>query len=129
MWPSQRKLRKLPIRSMYQWRLNWERLEIMVLQRGGADSIIYTDPDQAETFVHETGIDTLAVAIGTAHGLYPKGVTPKLNIELLKVLDSRLEIPFVLHGGSGNPDEEISEAVKYGVCKVNLSSDLKKRIF
>ena len=96
---------------------------------GGADSIIYTDPDQAETFVHETGIDTLAVAIGTAHGLYPKGVTPKLNIELLKVLDSRLEIPFVLHGGSGNPDEEISEAVKYGVCKVNLSSDLKSVFF
>lgn len=96
---------------------------------GGANTIIYTDPDKAETFVRETGIDTLAVAIGTAHGLYPKGVTPKLNIELMKDLNSRLDIPFVLHGGSGNPDEEISEAVKYGVSKVNLSSDLKSVFF
>ena len=96
---------------------------------GGTDKIIFTDPDQAENFVYETGIDTLAVAIGTAHGLYPKGVTPKLNIGLLKILNSRLSIPFVLHGGSGPPDEEISEAVKYGVSKVNLSSDLKSVFF
>ncbi|MEO1771223.1 MULTISPECIES: ketose-bisphosphate aldolase [Enterococcus] len=96
---------------------------------GGSANIIYTDPDQAETFVRETGIDTLAVAIGTAHGLYPKNMTPKLNIELLKELNKRIEIPFVLHGGSGNPDSEVSEAVKYGVAKVNLSSDLKSVFF
>ncbi|MBO1304912.1 ketose-bisphosphate aldolase [Enterococcus sp. 669A] len=96
---------------------------------GGSANIIYTDPDQAETFVKETGIDTLAVAIGTAHGLYPKNMTPKLNIELLKELNQRIDIPFVLHGGSGNPDSEVSEAVKYGVAKVNLSSDLKSVFF
>ena len=96
---------------------------------GGADSIIYTDPVQAIEFVAETGIDTLAVAIGTAHGLYPKDRTPKLNIELLKELNEKIDIPFVLHGGSGNPDSEVSEAVKYGVAKVNLSSDLKSVFF
>nr|WP_263314189.1 ketose-bisphosphate aldolase [Mammaliicoccus sp. Marseille-Q6498] len=96
---------------------------------GGTDKIIFTDPDQAEQFVKETNIDTLAVAIGTSHGLYPKGKTPKLNIELLKEINSRLSIPIVLHGGSGNPDEEVSESVKHGVGKVNLSSDLKSVFF
>lgn len=96
---------------------------------GGASTIIYTDVDQAEDFVNSTGIDTLAIAIGTAHGLYPKNVTPKLNIDLLKELNQRLDIPFVLHGGSGNPDSEVHESVNYGVCKVNLSSDLKSVFF
>lgn len=96
---------------------------------GGADTIIYTDPDQAEDFVQRTGIDTLAVAIGTAHGLYPKDKKPKLNMPLLKELNKRLDIPFVLHGGSGNPDKEVSESVQYGVRKVNLSSDLKSVFF
>ena len=92
---------------------------------GGAANIIYTDPEQAKQFVEETNIDTLAIAIGTAHGLYPKDRTPKLNIELLKELNETIDLPFVLHGGSGNPDKEVSEAVKYGVAKVNLSSELK----
>lgn len=95
----------------------------------GTDEIIYTDPDQAEYFVKETNIDTLAVAIGTSHGLYPKGKKPELNIELLKEINSRLSIPIVLHGGSGNPDEEVRESVLYGVGKVNLSSDLKSVFF
>lgn len=96
---------------------------------GGTDEIIYTDPNQAEYFVKETNIDTLAVAIGTSHGLYPKGKKPELNIELLKEINSRLSIPIVLHGGSGNPDEEVRESVLYGVGKVNLSSDLKSVFF
>lgn len=96
---------------------------------GGAANIIYTDPEQAKQFVAETNIDTLAIAIGTAHGLYPKDKTPKLNIELLKELNETIDLPFVLHGGSGNPDKEVSEAVKYGVAKVNISSDLKSVFF
>lgn len=96
---------------------------------GTSTGVVYTDPDQAVDFVEKTGIDTLAVAIGTAHGLYPKNMTPKLNIDLLKVLESRIGIPFVLHGGSGNPDAEVNESVHHGVCKVNLSSDLKSVFF
>ncbi|QIK70072.1 ketose-bisphosphate aldolase [Erysipelothrix sp. HDW6C] len=96
---------------------------------GGSSEIIYTDPKKAKQFVEETGIDTLAVAIGTAHGLYPKDFTPKLNLELLKELYQTLDLPFVLHGGSGNPDSEVSESVKYGVAKVNISSDVKSAFF
>lgn len=96
---------------------------------GGSAHIIYTDPDLAEDFVASTGIDTLAIAIGTAHGLYPKDMVPKLNIDLLCELERRIDIPFVLHGGSGNPDSEVSEAARHGVCKVNLSSDLKSVFF
>ena len=96
---------------------------------GGAANIIYTDPEQAKHFVEETNIDSLAIAIGTAHGLYPKDKTPKLNIELLNELNQQIDKPFVLHGGSGNPDAEVSESVRYGVAKVNLSSDLKSVFF
>lgn len=96
---------------------------------GGASEIIYTDPVKARELVERTGIDTLAVAIGTSHGLYPKWMTPKLNLELLKEIKSRVGIPLVLHGGSANPDNEIAESVKLGICKINISSDIKSVFF
>lgn len=92
---------------------------------GGANKIIYTDPDLAKDFVEKTGIDTLAVAIGTAHGIYPKGMKPELKLELLKEIRETVTIPLVLHGGSSNPDEEIAESVKIGISKINISSDVK----
>jgi len=87
--------------------------------------IIYTDPEDAVKFVKETGIDALAIAIGTSHGLYPKGFVPKLNLELLKKIKARVSIPLVLHGGSDNHDDEIAEAVNLGINKINISSDIK----
>lgn len=87
--------------------------------------IIYTDPEDAALFAHKTGIDSLAVAIGTSHGLYPKGMIPKLRLDLLKEIRRKVNIPLVLHGGSNNPDEEIGSAVKLGINKVNISSDIK----
>ena len=95
----------------------------------GVDNVLYTDPEQAKDFVKLTGIDCLAVAIGTAHGLYPKNFTPKLNLELLKILNKEVNIPLVLHGGSGNPDEEVTASVSLGVSKVNISSDVKSVFF
>lgn len=95
----------------------------------GVDNVLYTDPEQAKDFVKRTGIDCLAVAIGTAHGLYPKNFTPKLNLELLKILNKEVNIPLVLHGGSGNPDEEVTASVSLGVSKVNISSDVKNVFF
>ncbi|MEG6571035.1 ketose-bisphosphate aldolase [[Clostridium] cellulosi] len=95
----------------------------------GANQIIYTDPDLAVKFVKETGVDTLAIAIGTSHGLYPKGMKPKLRIDLLKVIKEKVAIPLVLHGGSNNPDEEISHAVVSGINKINISSDIKAAYF
>ena len=91
----------------------------------GADTIIYTDPEDAVKFVEESGIDTLAIAIGTSHGLYPKGMIPELKLDLLKEIDAKVAAPLVLHGGSGNPDKEISEACTLGVNKINISSDIK----
>lgn len=92
---------------------------------GGTSAIIYTDPKLAQNFVEKTGIDTLAIAIGTAHGIYPKGMKPKLRLDLLKEIRSIVGIPLVLHGGSSNADEEIAESVKLGISKINISSDVK----
>jgi fructose-bisphosphate aldolase class II len=92
-------------------------------EEGG--EIIYTVPSEAVEFVKQTGVDSLAIAIGTSHGLYPKDLDPKLRIDLLKEIKALLPIPLVLHGGSNNPDSEIAEAVKYGINKINISSDIK----
>ncbi len=87
--------------------------------------IIYTKPDDAVKFVKETGVDTLAIAIGTCHGLYPAGMKPELKLDLLKEIKSIVSIPLVLHGGSNNPDKEIGESVTLGINKINISSDIK----
>ena len=91
----------------------------------GANTIIYTDPDAAVKFVEATGVDTLAIAIGTSHGIYPKGMKPELKLDLLKVIKSKVSIPLVLHGGSNNPDAEIGQSVTLGVNKINISRDIK----
>jgi fructose-bisphosphate aldolase class II len=91
----------------------------------GSAEIIYTDPDDAVTFVEQTGVDSLAVAIGTFHGLYPAHLKPELKLDLLKEIKSRVAIPLVLHGGSGNPDDEIREAARIGINKINISTDIK----
>lgn len=96
---------------------------------GGANEIIYTDPIQAKDFVEKTGIDTLAIAIGTSHGLYPKNCKPELRLDILKKIKEEVGIPLVLHGGSGNSDEEVSKSVSLGICKVNISSDVKSVFF
>ena len=95
----------------------------------GTDEIVYTDPSLALDFVEKTGVDTLAVAIGTAHGLYPKDYKPKLQLDLISRISKLVDLPLVLHGGSGNPDEEIKKAAELGICKVNISSDIKNAYF
>ncbi|HAM1606458.1 TPA: ketose-bisphosphate aldolase [Listeria monocytogenes] len=92
---------------------------------GGVSEIIYTKPEEAEEYISRTGVDTLAVAIGTAHGIYPKDKEPKLRLDILKEIKALVNIPLVLHGGSANPDAEIAAAVEIGIQKVNISSDYK----
>jgi len=94
-----------------------------------ANIIIYTNPDDVVKFVKASGVDTLAIAIGTSHGIYPKGMKPELKLDLLKQIKSKVSIPLVLHGGSNNPDKEIGEAVKLGINKINISSDIKAAYF
>lgn len=88
-----------------------------------ADADLYTDPDQALDFVNRTGVDALAVAVGTAHGAYPKGRIPKLDFERLHRLKETLQMPLVLHGGSGSGEENLKAAVAGGINKINVCTD------
>ncbi len=83
----------------------------------------YTVPSEAADFVEKTGVDSLAVAIGTAHGVY-KG-TPKLDVDRLSEIRKVVSIPLVLHGTSGVPDEAVRECIRRGICKVNYATDLR----
>lgn len=89
---------------------------------GGTDNP-YTDPEEAKEFVERTGVDSLAVGIGTAHGIY-KG-EPKLQYDILSRIRDTVDIPLVLHGTSGVPDEAVKECIKRGICKVNYATDLR----
>jgi len=95
----------------------------------GSDRIIYTNPADAVSFVEQTGVDSLAIAIGTCHGIYPADMTPELKLDLLKEIKAAVHIPLVLHGGSNNPDAEIGESVNLGINKINISSDIKVAYF
>lgn len=83
----------------------------------------YTDPDEAKQFVEATGVDYLAIGVGTAHGVY-KGI-PHVNTDLIAEIRDLVHIPLVLHGTSGVPDEQVLTAVKNGICKVNYATDLR----
>lgn len=88
-----------------------------------SDSAAYTDKDEAIRFVAETGVDSLAVGVGTAHGIYE--VKPVLNLELISTLRSVISIPLVLHGASGLGDDVVRECVARGMCKVNFATELR----
>ncbi len=83
----------------------------------------FTEPDEAKKFVRETKTDTLAVAIGSAHGFYKQ--TPKLDLERLKKIHEAVEVPLVLHGGSGIPAEQLKAAIKNGISKINVATETK----
>lgn len=83
----------------------------------------YTEPLDALEFVKETGISSLAVAIGTAHGIY-KG-EPKLDLERLSEIRKLVSVPLVLHGASGVPDETVKECIRRGISKVNFATELR----
>ena len=91
---------------------------------GGNDESIYTDPDTAKAFVEETGIDALACAFGTAHGFYKD--TPKLDFERLSKIYSMIDVPIVMHGGSGVSNDDYREVIKRGVRKINYYTYMAK---
>ncbi|WP_318372166.1 tagatose-bisphosphate aldolase subunit KbaY [Enterobacter sp.] len=88
-----------------------------------AESAFLTDPEEARRFVELTGVDSLAVAIGTAHGLYTH--RPKIDFDRLEKISKVVDIPLVLHGASDVPDEYVRRAIEMGVCKVNVATELK----
>lgn len=89
----------------------------------GGEGNPYTVPAEAVEFVNATGVDSLAVAIGTAHGVY-KGI-PQLDVERLSEICEVVSIPLVLHGTSGVPDEIVKDCVRRGICKVNYATGLR----
>ena len=88
-----------------------------------SDSSGYTDPDEAVRFVKETGVYSLAIGVGTAHGVY--AVKPILKPEVISVLRKTLKVPLVLHGASGLEDSVIRDCIARGICKVNIATDLR----
>jgi len=89
-----------------------------------SDESAQTDPKLAREFVERTGIDLLAVSVGNIHGLDEQ---PQINLELLREIADTVEVPLVIHGGSGIPDDILGQLKNYNVRKINLASDLRKR--
>ncbi len=85
------------------------------------DEAFYTDEHEAEVFVRDTGIDALAVAIGNAHGYYKRA--PRLDLDRLAAIGSRVDVPLVLHGGSGIPPNDLQAAIDRGITKVNIGAE------
>lgn len=89
-----------------------------------AADALFTDPEEAKLFVEQTGVDALAVAIGTAHGQY-KG-EPKLDFPRLEKIRALVDVPIVLHGSSGVPDAAIRQAIDLGVAKINIDTNIRE---
>lgn len=93
----------------------------------GSDSPVnpadfYTDPEQAKDFVKRTGVDALAIAVGTAHGAYQ--FPPKLDFERIHTIANTIDVPLVLHGGSGLTDSDFKKAIEMGISKINIFTDI-----
>lgn len=91
-------------------------------ENGRQDAVIYTDPQDARDFIEQTGADFLAVSIGTQHGVYK--AKPKLDIPRLKAIRATVDVPLVLHGGSGLSDEDFTNTVQGGINKINIYTDI-----
>ena len=92
---------------------------------GGAftNEAMYTDPEQAKIFAERTGVDALAVSIGTSHGNYPDGQVPEFDFKRLQEIKRLTNMPLVLHGGSGSGEYNIKKSVEYGINKINVGCD------
>ncbi|MEG0750629.1 MAG: class II fructose-bisphosphate aldolase [Oscillospiraceae bacterium] len=91
-----------------------------------SDREVYTDPKAALEFVKTTGTDALAVSVGTVHGMYK--AEPNIRLDILSEIDSLCKIPLVLHGGSGVPENTISECIARGVAKINVNTEISSYV-
>jgi len=83
----------------------------------------YTSPEQAEEFVRITGVNALAIAVGTAHGFYKK--TPRISYKTIKLIRNRVDVPLVLHGASGLSARQLTKAIQAGISKINIATEIK----
>jgi len=94
-----------------------------IAKLGQSQAVSCTDPVQAKQFVEATGVNALAVAIGNAHGFYKQA--PELRFDTLLAIREATPVPLVLHGSSGIPDGDLQRAIRAGVCKINLATEIK----
>jgi len=98
--------------------------ELGYISKLGQDQkMIYTQPGEAKQFVDATGVNALAVAVGSAHGFYKE--TPRLQIDLIGKINAVTDAALVLHGSSGIPDDQLQQAIKMGITKINLATEIK----
>ena len=90
---------------------------------GATSESVYTTVEEARTFAEATAVDSLAVSIGTSHGVYKSNKAPELNFTRLHELAAAVPVPLVLHGGSGTGDENLRRAVREGIAKLNIYTD------
>ncbi|MEC7771775.1 MAG: class II fructose-bisphosphate aldolase [Bacteroidota bacterium] len=90
---------------------------------GQEQKMIYTRPDEAKEFVEATGVNALAVAVGSAHGFYKE--VPNLQLDLIAEINEATDAALVLHGSSGIPDDQLQSAIKKGITKINLATEIK----
>lgn len=88
------------------------------------DREVYTDPSLAAEFVSRTGVDALAVSIGTVHGMYKS--TPNIRIDILKSINAAVKAPLVLHGGSGTPEDKLLQCIENGIAKINVNTEISE---
>lgn len=96
------------------------RADLITKEGGHASNL--TDPDEALAYAQATGVDALAVSIGNAHGQYAK--LPRFDFDRLEKIHAKVDLPLVLHGGSGTPDDDLKRAISLGIAKVNIATDL-----
>lgn len=87
-----------------------------------APELLFTDPLQARDYTERTGVDALAIAVGTVHGVYK--LPPKLDFERIEAIKKEISIPLVLHGGSGLSDDDFTKAIRCGISKINIFTDI-----
>lgn len=85
---------------------------------------LYTSPEEAASFAKASGCDSLAISIGTAHGVYKAKAIPEISFDTLAAIKNACPIPLVLHGGSGSGDDNLNRCAKEGICKINIYTDL-----
>lgn len=98
--------------------------ELGYISKLGQDQkMVYTRPDEAKRFVESTGVNALAIAVGSAHGFYKE--TPNLQLDLIAEINQVTDAALVLHGSSGIPDNQLQEAIRRGITKINLATEIK----
>lgn len=94
-----------------------------VAKLGQDQEMVYTQPDEAREFVERTGVNALAIAVGSAHGFYKE--TPKLQLDLIEQINEATSAALVLHGSSGIPHDQVKESIQRGITKINLATEIK----